>query len=254
MENEITEIQWSWDHPIIQEILLKYYRNWLFNTPEIANKMVEQITSLSNIQPPHQVLDIGCGLGYHAIEFAKRGFRVFAFDPGDKYIEIAKNNNTNADVFFKVMTCSGLETSESYALAWAGWYCPGQLSPSEVVQDFKRIHDALIPGGWFISNVAGKQKIYPMKKVRNWQQLSDCFALSEKWADETHFHEYSWFIYPQTNKVIKIVEVEKMYGVNELTPLLAEAGFIDITTAKDLTGKEPAQKGEYFAFYCRKKE
>ena len=36
MKNEITEIQWSWDHPIIQDILLTYYRAWLFNTPEIA--------------------------------------------------------------------------------------------------------------------------------------------------------------------------------------------------------------------------
>lgn len=49
------------------------------------------------------------------------------------------------------------------------------------------------------------------------------------------------------------MEVEKMYGVKELTPLLAEAGFTDITTAKDIDGKEPARKGEYFAFWCRKK-
>jgi SAM-dependent methyltransferase len=207
------------------------------------------------VQPPAKILDIGCGLGYHAIDFAKKGFQVFAFDPGDKYIEIAKNNNINndTDVSFQVMTCSELSKSESFDFAWAGWYCPGQLSPSEIVQDFKRIYKSLIPGGWFVSNVAGKQKIPPMKKVRNWRQLSDCFALSEKWADETHFHEHSWFVYPQTNKVIKIIEVEKMFGVNELTPLLAEAGFTDITTAKDLDGKEPAREGEYFAFWCRKK-
>ena len=255
MENEITEIQWSWDHPIIQEILLKYYRDWLFNTPEIAKNMVEKILSLSNINPPNQIMDIGCGLGYHATAFAQEGYQVFAFDPGDKYIEIAKSNiaKEGVDLNFQTMICSDLIASERFALAWAGWYCPGQLSPSEIVQDFKRIYEALIPGGWFISNVAGKQKIPPMEKVRNWRQLSDCFALSEKWADETHFHEYSWFVYPKTNKVIKIIEVEKMYGLKELIPLLVEAGFTDISTARDLSGKEPAQAGEYFAFWCRKK-
>ncbi len=50
----------------------------------------------------------------------------------------------------------------------------------------------------------------------------------------------------------KIIEVEKMYGVNELVPLLNQAGFIDIVTAKDLNGYEPAQAGKYFAFWCRR--
>ena len=139
MDSEITEIQWSWDHPVIQEILLKYYREWLFNSPEIASSMVDKILSLSCVQPPNKILDIGCGLGYHAIAFAKKGFQVFAFDPGDKYIEIARKNaiSDDANVSFQVMTCSELATSESFTLAWAGWYCPGQLSPSEIVQDFK---------------------------------------------------------------------------------------------------------------------
>jgi len=255
MKSEITEIQWSWDHPIIQEILLKYYRDWLFSTPEIAQNIVDKIVSLSGVRPPDHVMDIGCGLGYHATAFAKKGFQVFSFDPGNKYIEIAKRNidKENIDINYKTMSCADLNESERFSLAWAGWYCPGQLTPSEIVQDFRRIYKALIPGGWFISNVAGKQKIPPMEKVRNWRQLSDCFTLSEKWADETHFHEYSWFVYPKTNKIIKIIEIEKMYGVKELTPFLIEAGFSDISTARDFTGKEPAQEGDYFVFWCRKK-
>jgi len=254
MKNEITEIQWSWDHPIIQDLLLTYYREWLFNTPEIATNMVEKIMLLSGVQPPGQIVDIGCGLGYHSIAFAQKGFQVLAFDPGDKYLEIAKDSATRKgiDISLTKMACADLNESERFSLAWAGWYCPGQLSPSEIVHDFKRIFNALIPGGWFVSNVAGKPKIPPMKKVRNWRHLSDCYALSEKWADETHFHEHSWFVYPNTKKTIKIIEVERMYGFNELVSLLAQAGFTDISTAKDLNGQEPAQEGTYFAFWCRK--
>jgi hypothetical protein len=150
------------------------------------------------------------------------------------------------------MKCSDLDESERFALAWAGWYCPGQLSHSEVKQDFRRIYKSLRPGGWFVSNVAGKPKIPSSKKVRNWRQLSDCFALSEKWADETYFHEHCWFVYPETNKVIKLVEVERMYGVEEIIPLLEEAGFTDISTADRLKGDAPAQVGNHFAFWCRK--
>ena len=254
METETIEIEWSWDQPLIQEILLKYYRDWLFVTPEIAKSMVERILSIAQIQPPGQVLDIGCGLGYHAIAFAAKGFRVFAFDPGDKYLEMARGHiaKEGADVTLRQMTCADLDEAERFTLAWAGSYCPGQLSPSEVVQDFRRIYRSLRPGGWFISNVAGKPRIPPSEKVRHWRQLSDCFMLSEKWADETHFHEYCWFVYPEGNKVIKLVEVERMYGAQEIPPLLEEAGFTDIATAGRLKGDAPAQAGKHFAFWCRK--
>jgi len=48
------------------------------------------------------------------------------------------------------------------------------------------------------------------------------------------------------------MEVERMYGVEEIIPLLEEAGFMDISTANRLKGDEPAQKGSHFAFWCRK--
>ena len=254
MESEIIEIEWSWDQPIIQDILLKYYRDWLFVTPGIANSMVERILSISKIQPPGPILDIGCGLGYHATAFAQKGFQVFAFDPGDKYLEIAQSNiaKERQNVILRKMQCADLDESQRFVLAWAGSYCPGQLSPSDVIQDFRRIYTSLKPGGWFVSNVAGKPKIPPSEKARNWRQLSDCFSLSEKWADETYFHEHCWFVYPETNKVIKLVEVERMYGVEEIVPLLEEAGFMDISTANKLKGDEPAQEGSHFAFWCRK--
>ncbi len=254
MESKTVEIEWSWDQPIIQDLLLKYYRDWLFVTQEIANKMVERILSISHAQPPCQVLDIGCGLGYHAKAFAQKGFQVFAFDPGDKYLEIAKSNIAmeEGNVILEQMKCSDLDESERFGLAWAGSYCPGQLSPSGVTQDFRRIFKSLKPGAWFISNVAGKPKHPPFEKVRNWRQLSDCFVLSEKWADETYFHEHCWFVYPQTNKVIKLVEVERMYGVEEIIPLLEKAGFKDVSASSRLKGDAPAQAGNHFAFWCRK--
>ena len=205
----------------IQEILLKYYRDWLFNTPEMAERMVARALSIATIHPPGQILDIGCGLGYHAIAFAQKGFQVSAFDPGSTYLEIARRHidREGVDVTLLQMKCAGLNESERFVLAWAGSYCPGQLSPSEVAQDFKRIYRSLKPGGWFISNVAGKPRVPPSEKVRHWRQLSDCFALFEKWADETYFHEHCWFVYPDTNKVIKFAEVERMYGVKEIPPL-----------------------------------
>lgn len=101
--------------------------------------------------------------------------------------------------------------------------------------------------------MAGKPKIAPSEKVRNWGELSDCFSLTEKWADENFFHEHCWFVYPEKNEVVKLIEVERMYGVREIVPLLEQAGFTDISTSNSLADtKAPAQEGKHFTFWCRR--
>lgn len=195
METQIQEIQWAWNNPVVRDILLTYYRDWLFGTPEKAERTVELILSIARINPPAEVIDIGCGLGYHALAFAKRGFRVFAFDPGDKYLERARGNfaSAGADIEIHQMASDQVSEINRSSLAWAGQYCPGQLSPAQVVQDFRRVYKSLTPGGWFISGVAGKPKVVSSEKVRNWGELTDCFILSEKWTDEIYSHEHCWF-------------------------------------------------------------
>ncbi len=255
MKAHFKEIHWAWYDPDVQDLLLKYYRDWLFNTPENADRIVVHILSKSQITPPGEIVDIGCGLGYHAMSFAKRGFNGFAFDPGDKYVNIARENAASLkdQIDIRRMPCSQLTESKRFALAWAGGYCPGQLSPEEVAQDFRRIYDSLLPGGWFVSSVAGKPKVQPFGKVRNWKALSDCFILSEKWADETYFHEHCQFVYPDQNKIVKLIEVERMYGVREIVPLLKISGFKSILTAHRIADSEtPAQEGSHFAFWCRR--
>jgi 2-polyprenyl-3-methyl-5-hydroxy-6-metoxy-1,4-benzoquinol methylase len=98
MNTEIIETEWGWDNPVIQDILLSYYRDWLFNTPDMAGKMVDRILEISGITPPGEILDIGCGLGYHSMAFAESGFHVFAFDPGEKYLEGARDNSTGKKI------------------------------------------------------------------------------------------------------------------------------------------------------------
>jgi SAM-dependent methyltransferase len=213
VETRTKEIQRAWSNPVVQDLLLTYYRDWLFNTPEKTERTVELILSITGHNPPAEIIDMGCGLGYHAMAFAKRGFRVFAFDPGDKYLEIARGNaaSAGADVEFHQMACDQLSEIDRFSLAWAGGYCPGRLSPAQVVKDFRRVYQSLRQGSWFVASVAGKPKIAPSKKARHWGELNDCFILSEKWTDDTYSHEHCWFVYPEKNEILKVIEVDRMY-------------------------------------------
>jgi hypothetical protein len=52
--------------------------------------------------------------------------------------------------------------------------------------------------------------------------------------------------------VIKLIEVERMYGLEEIIPILEKVGFTEISTADRLKGDASAQVGNHFAFWCRK--
>ena len=256
MKSQVEEIRWSWDHPVIQDLLLKYYRDYLFSTPERADELVQKVLTISSVKPPAAILDIGCGLGYHAASFASRGFDVVAFDPGDRYIDLARRHASKLGlkVDIRQMDCGNLKEYRRFDLAWAGAYCPGQLKPSELVDDFRRIFNALIPGRWFMATVAGKARLPFSEKVRNWEEKEDCFVLEEEWTDEIFCYENSWFVYPDDRRIVKIIEVDRIYDVQKIEPLLKESGFVNIETYCDLFTRKPPSTGQHFAFRCMRPE
>ena len=92
----------------------------------------------------------------------------------------------------------------------------------------------------------------PMAKTRDWGELEDCLVLGERWRDETFAYEHCWFVYPDTGRIIKVMQVERMFGVNELLPLIKGAGFVNIEMWRDLQANAPALQGEALVFRCRK--
>jgi SAM-dependent methyltransferase len=251
---EIEEVEWSWTNPVIQNLLLKYYREYLFSTPAQAEQDVQQVLEMLSLRPPGVVLDVGCGLGYHAVAFAKRGFPVMAFDPGQRYVEIARQQAAAMAraIEIRQMECSSLAEAGRFDLAWAGSYCPGQLEPSDLVGDLRRIYDALIPGRWFVATVAGKSRVRFSPPARRWEEKEDCFVLEEEWTDGTNCYEHSWFVYPGKRRIVKVVEVDRIYDVVEIEPLLREVGFVEVESYADLSGKKRPSPGKHFAFRCRR--
>ena len=63
---------------------------------------VDGLTSLLDIQPDDRILDLGCGVGRHTLEFARRGHKVVGVDRTKSYLERAKASaaNENLDIEF----------------------------------------------------------------------------------------------------------------------------------------------------------
>ena len=83
-----------------------------------AIRLVELIERNINFQNNTTVLDMACGAGRHAIEFAKKGFNVTAVDLSSRLLNEAKKNAVNEGVSIEFVLSDILEfeTKSKFAL------------------------------------------------------------------------------------------------------------------------------------------
>lgn len=67
-------------------------------TPEMTLAEVNFFERVLSVEPGARILDIPCGGGRHAIEFARRGYRMTGFDISAQFLEIARANAAAAGV------------------------------------------------------------------------------------------------------------------------------------------------------------
>ena len=122
--------------------------------------VVDAIQNLSGVAPGAAVLDMCCGTGRHALEFAARGFRVTGVDITAPYVQAARDS---ADAM-------GLSVEFIQADARA-WCRPGAFGlavnlftsfgyfPTKAEDELMlaRIADSLAPGGALVVEVVGKE-------------------------------------------------------------------------------------------------
>src|SRR5215467_12294777 len=67
-------------------------------TRELTSAEVDFIASALDLPPGAAVLDVGCGIGRHAVGMAQRGYRVTGVDFSAPYLEIAAQAAARAGV------------------------------------------------------------------------------------------------------------------------------------------------------------
>lgn len=115
-----------------------------------------------------RVLDMGCGFGRHAVEFARRGAEVTAVDPSAAMLDAAQINAANAGldgmVDFRLGPGQLFVADEPYDLALALFTTLGQMT---AIDDDDIVHDALLaamfnalrPGGHAVIEVPDRELV-----------------------------------------------------------------------------------------------
>lgn len=216
---------------------------------------VEFLLSLYPIAPSGKILDLGCGTGRHAIEFAKRGFQVTGVDFSPKMLEQAKKKAEalNLDIQWELADVRNLALDEVFDAAFC--LCEGGLGliqrgddPMENdLQIFRVAHAHLRPTAPFVITCLNGYSVI--------RQLKDEFIGDGRFNPATMISSYmdEWAL-PDGVRQLQIFE--RLFIAPEIVRMLTESGFkVDAVYGgtAGYWGKRPLSLDEVEAMFVSRK-
>jgi SAM-dependent methyltransferase len=207
---------------------------------EIAPQQVEQVLALAGFEPPAYVLDMPCGVGRHALEFARLGCTVTGVDRTEAYLSEAEQHaeKLGLNVEFVQTDMREFRRPEMYDVAINLFTSFGYFEdPDDDVQVLRNFCDSLREGGVLVMDMAGKEILARQFTPRDWSELDDGTLFLEERSIE---QDWSWI----HNRWILVKDGQcqeypldlRLYGASDLRPALEAAGFSSVRFYGDLNG------------------
>ncbi len=151
------------------------YMKWGLTDPKTQIEEAESILRLIHGAGPQNILDLACGVGTHAIHWARQGHVVHGVDLSETFISKANENARNVQgVSFSVGDIRSLDLPGDFSLIT--WIEMSFIDASVL----QRVHQWLAPGGFFICDVRNPD--HPKVKSRalpwrTWRENDGVFVL-----------------------------------------------------------------------------
>lgn len=232
----------------------KDYMTWGFHNPDKQIEEADSVLKILNSTKPLFILDLACGLGTHAIRWAKEGHHVTAVDLSQTFIDEGAKRAEMADVHvvFQVSDVRDLECKGCFdVVTWV----EGVFFDDEAAL---AINKYLVEGGLFIHDVRNPENPKFKQLSSNWgtwREEKGIFHLeSHQTDDSTGFRTNEWIEIDPANE--RIVRRYDKVPVPKRQPsqILESAGFSKCEY-RTMSG-EPFQDGEepYWLWALARKE
>lgn len=219
------------------------HHHWMRHT----EAEIDYILNICNVNASACVYDIGCGIGRHTIELAKRGFYCVGVDYVEKNIEVATKKKKELgleNVEFILEDCRSFESKNIADLVLCLYDVIGSFAQErENEKIIKTIHSVLKQNGYAIISVMNYEStLHNAKHIFNFERNPDRLLqltasnTMEKTGDvfDPDYYivdECSRVIYrreqftPEHQLPMELVVRDRRYSMNEIIGLLEKNGF-----------------------------
>ena len=253
MKHRIVDFRWE------DEDAQKVFADLVpFPDAQTSAKDVDVIENFVDLNPPQLILDVGCGNGRHAIEFAKRGYRVVGIDVAKLFLNEAERSarKVNAQIEFRLQRAAELSDQNTFDFALAYWHTIGFMSDDEIKVHFTSIYNALKKSSIFLYTFQGPKVVSAQESnhaipIKTWGKKNGKYILTEK-SIQNGFRDELCIVF-DTNKdeIIEYREHQRAMRYEEIIGYLVGAGFSSVEGFKNFDG-ELATPEEFYIFLCRK--
>ncbi len=208
----------------------------------IAPQQVEGLAKILPLEPGQSILDVCCGYGRHAIELARRGYRVTGIDLSPKQIEVAKRRARREGLLidFIIGDARKMEFRNEFDITLNLFTSFGYFPDEEEnLKMLERIADATIPQGLFLMELWNREKQIKEFKPKEFEEQKG-IKIEKKWKFDPLEGRLNWentVIFPDGRRESWNHSI-RAYTLVELKKMLDEVGFQLQRVFGDLNGQD----------------
>jgi SAM-dependent methyltransferase len=193
-----------------------------------APEEVAKVLRLLEARKGEAILDLACGPGRHALELARRGFRVTAVDRTADYLEEAERRaqaeNLSVEFVQEDMRtfCRPGAFHRVINLFTSFGYFEDAADDERVLQN---VYRSLKPRGTLAMHLMAKEVLARIFRKRTWQEIDGHVVLEEgSVKDGWRWIETRWIVLTK-GEVHEFALSHRLYSAAELAELLLRCGF-----------------------------
>ncbi len=240
------------------------YETFAFVYDEVMDdSLYQQWLDFSLLHLPkatNQVLELACGTGALAVEFAKKGFDVTGLDLSEEMLTLASDRAIQEDVSINWVAGDMLDLTDigkyQAVTCFSDSLCYMQ-DATQVQQVFKGVYQLLEESGTFIFDVHSIYQIDEVFPDYSFHDQTEDFAfLWDSYSgDSSHSIEHflTFFVKKEGEMFERFDELhkERTYSLEMYQKMLTEVGF-KVEVFADFTDDEPMETSKRWFFVCQK--
>ena len=216
--------------------------------------VVDAILALVVLPPGASVLDLGCGVGWHALELARRGYQVTGVDRTAAYLAEARERSRREGLPGAYLKADMREFVRPAAfdvvlsLRTSFSYFEDAADNKKVLVNVAR---SLKPKGHFVLQLMGKEVLTRIFQARDWREQNGTYFLQERTLSDNWGWMQNRWILIQDGSVQEFDVSHWIYSAAELVSLLTSSGFAHVDIYGDLEGSPYDQTAKQLVAVAR---